>query len=110
KGGTTEKSENAKGVFAKYDKNKNGVIDGEEKSALRKDYDADKEGELKRFDKNNDGKLDDEEIAAIKPPTIKNEVSKAGTENSGKGKDEKPDKSEKSEKNQNLEKAAKAEK
>jgi len=53
--------------FAKYDKNTNKVIDGEEKDTLRKDFAADKEGDLKRFDKNKDGKIDDEEIAAIKP-------------------------------------------
>lgn len=57
--------------FAKYDKNHNGVIDEDEKEAIRKDYAADPNGELKRFDKNGDGKLDDEEIAAIKPPTGK---------------------------------------
>jgi hypothetical protein len=57
--------------FAKYDLNKNGVIDGKEKDAVRKDYATDKEGDLKRFDTNKDGKLDDEELAAIKPPTGK---------------------------------------
>jgi Ca2+-binding EF-hand superfamily protein len=57
--------------FAKYDKNHNGVIDADEKDAIRKDYAANPEGDLKRFDKNHDGKLDDEEIAAIKPPTGK---------------------------------------
>ena len=57
--------------FAKYDKNHNGVIDDDEKDAIRKDYAANPEGDLKRFDKNKDGKLDDEEIAAIKPPTGK---------------------------------------
>jgi hypothetical protein len=54
--------------FAKYDTNKNGVIDGDEIIALRKDFDADPKGELRRFDTNHDGKLSDEEIAAIKPP------------------------------------------
>jgi Ca2+-binding EF-hand superfamily protein len=57
--------------FAEYDKNHNGVIDEDEKEAIRKDYAADPNGELKRFDKNGDGKLDDAEIAAIKPPTGK---------------------------------------
>jgi Ca2+-binding EF-hand superfamily protein len=57
--------------FAKYDKNHNGVIDADEKEAIRKDYAAKPDGDLKRFDKNHDGKLDDEEIAAIKPPTGK---------------------------------------
>ena len=67
--------------FAKYDKNKNGKIDDDEKEAIRKDFAANPEGDLKHFDKNKDGKLDDEEIAAIKPP----EGKKKG-EKSGKGK------------------------
>jgi Ca2+-binding EF-hand superfamily protein len=55
--------------FEKYDKNHNGLIDADEKEAIRKDFAEKPDGDLKRFDKNNDGKLDDEEIAAIKPPT-----------------------------------------
>jgi hypothetical protein len=55
-------------LFAKYDTNKNGVIDGDEIIAMQKDYAADPNGELKRYDTNNDGKLSAEEIAAIKPP------------------------------------------
>lgn len=70
-------------LFAKYDKNKNGIIDGEEKDALRKDYAADPQGDLKRFDTNNNGKLEDDEIAAIKPPAGKKKAS----EKSGKDKD-----------------------
>ena len=69
--------------FAKYDKNKNGKIDPDERAAIRKDFAADPEGDLKRFDKNKDGKLDDDEIAAIKPPE-------------GKKKGEKSDKAKKS--------------
>ena len=80
--------------FAKYDKNHNGVIDAEEKEAIRKDFAADPEGDLKRFDKNNDGKLDDEEIAAIKPPA-------------GKKKGEKTDKSASTNKVDKVEKTEK---
>lgn len=61
--------------FAKYDKNHNGIIDENEKEAIRKDYAANPEGELKRFDANKDGKLDDEEIAAITPPGKKKEIT-----------------------------------
>jgi Ca2+-binding EF-hand superfamily protein len=60
--------------FAKYDKNHNGIIDEDEKEAIRKDYAANPEGELKRFDTNHDGKLDDEEIAAITPPGRKKDL------------------------------------
>jgi Ca2+-binding EF-hand superfamily protein len=62
--------------FAKYDTNHNGVIDEDEKAAIRKDYAANPDGDLKRFDKNKDGKLDDEEIAAIKPPSGKKKGEK----------------------------------
>src|SRR2546423_2537591 len=65
--------------FAKYDANHNGIIDEDEKAAIRKDFAADPEGELKRFDKNKDRKLDDEEIAAIKPPTGKKKGEKKDT-------------------------------
>jgi Ca2+-binding EF-hand superfamily protein len=79
-GSTTVSAAKADGpkakFFAKYDKNHNGVIDADEKDAIRKDYAANPTGDLKRFDKNNDGKLDDEELAAIKPPTGK---GKAGS-------------------------------
>lgn len=64
--------------FAKYDANKNGVIDGTEKDAVRKDYAADKEGDLKRFDTNQDGQLSDEELAAIKPPAGKKKPDATG--------------------------------
>ncbi len=66
-------------VLAKYDKNGNGVIDGDEIVALRKDFAAAPDGELKAFDKNHDGKLDDEEIAAIKAPPAKKKGSKSAT-------------------------------
>jgi hypothetical protein len=67
-------------LFAKYDKNGNGAIDGDEIVALRNDYAADPSGPLKRFDKNKDGKLDDEEIAAIKPPGSKHKERKEPSE------------------------------
>src|ERR1041385_8982487 len=54
-------------LIAKYDKNGNGVIDGEVKDALRKDLAANPNGELKAYDTDGDGKLSDEEIASIKP-------------------------------------------
>ncbi len=55
-------------LFAKYDTNKNGVIDGDEVAAVRAAYAADPKGEFAVYDTNHDGKLSDEEIAAIKPP------------------------------------------
>src|SRR5438067_12684274 len=80
--------------FAKYDTNHNGVIDEEEKAAIRKDFAANPEGDLKRFDKNKDGKLDDEEIAAIKPPAGKKKGEKSDKSSSTN----KVDKAEKTEK------------
>jgi hypothetical protein len=58
-------------LFANYDTNKNGIIDGDEIEAVRKAYAADPKGEFARYDTNHDGKLDDQEIAAIKPPGAK---------------------------------------
>lgn len=55
-------------IFAKYDTNKNGSIDGDEIAAVRAAFKAEPEGEFARYDANADGKLDDAEIAAIKPP------------------------------------------
>lgn len=58
-------------IFAKYDTNKNGVIDGEEMAAVRKALAADPQGEFATYDKDRDGKLSDGEIAGIKPPGAK---------------------------------------
>ncbi len=54
-------------IYAKYDVNKNGTLDADEKAALTKDFDADKTGPLKVLDNNSDGKLTDGEIATISP-------------------------------------------
>ena len=55
-------------IFAEFDANKNGVIDGDEVAAVRKAFAADPKGQFASYDTNKDGKLDDAEIAAIKPP------------------------------------------
>jgi Ca2+-binding EF-hand superfamily protein len=55
-------------IFAEFDANKNGVIDGDEVAAVRKAFAADMKGQFAAYDKNKDGKLEDAEIAAIKPP------------------------------------------
>ena len=55
-------------IFATYDTNKNGVIDGDEIAAVRRAFAAEPKGEFAIYDVNHDGKLDDAEIAAIKPP------------------------------------------
>lgn len=101
--------------FAKYDTNHNGVIDENEKAAIRKDYAADPNGDLKRFDKNHDGKLDDEEIAAIKPPTGKKKADKADkagkTDDTVAGQADKSDKAaDKTEKSDTANKADKTDK
>lgn len=63
-------------IFAEFDLNKNGVIDGDEIAAVRKAYAAAPKGQFAVYDKNNDGKLDDAEIAAIKPPGAKKDGEK----------------------------------
>jgi Ca2+-binding EF-hand superfamily protein len=78
-------------IFAKYDTNKNGVLDGDEIEAVRKAYAAEPKGEFARYDANHDGKLDDKEIAEIKPPGAKKDGEKKG---GGKKKAE-PEKTEK---------------
>jgi hypothetical protein len=65
-------------IFAKYDTNKNGVIDGDEIAAVRQAFAAEPKGEFAGYDKNADGKLDDAEIAAIKPPGAKKDGEKKG--------------------------------
>jgi hypothetical protein len=55
-------------IFARYDTNRNGVIDGDEIAAVRKAFAADPKGEFARYDTDHDGKLSDAEIAGIKPP------------------------------------------
>jgi hypothetical protein len=69
-------------LMAKYDKNSNGVIDGDEIEAVRKDFAAEPNGDLKRYDTDKDGKLSATEIAEIKPPGSK----KGGDTKSEKGK------------------------
>jgi hypothetical protein len=67
-GGNPEKKAAKKAMkelMAQYDKNGNGVIDGDEVDAVKKAYTDNPTGPLKQFDTNNDGKLDDTEIAAI---------------------------------------------
>ena len=65
----------ASGVFAKYDKNGNGTLDADEKTAIQKAFATDPD--LKKYDTNGDNKLDDNEVAAIKPDTMKKKKKKA---------------------------------
>lgn len=53
-------------TLEKYDANKNGVLDPEEKAAMKKDRAAMKAERLKKYDKNGDGKLDETEKADMK--------------------------------------------
>ena len=50
-------------VLEKYDKNKDGKLDQEEREAYRKDRMAER---IKRYDKNGDGKLDEKEEQAAR--------------------------------------------
>src|SRR3954462_6008392 len=70
-------------IFAKFDTNKNGVIDGDEIAAVRAAFAAEPKGQFARYDTNHDGKLDDAEIAEIKPPGA---GGKKGEKKSGGGK------------------------
>lgn len=69
-------------IYAKYDVNKNGTLDADEKATLVKDFDADKTGPLKALDNNGDGKLTDGEIATISATKPSDAPAKA----KGKGK------------------------
>ena len=60
------KKNQAPDMFSQYDKNANGVLDADEKDAVRKAFEGGN-ADLKAYDTNSDGKLSDEEIAAIKP-------------------------------------------
>ncbi len=63
---------------AKFDTNGNGKIDkGEEADALRKAFEADKDGPLKKYDTNHNGNLEDSEIAAIHVPLKHNKKGKS---------------------------------
>jgi hypothetical protein len=70
-------------IFAKFDTNKNNVIDGDEIVAVRAAFAADPKGDLARFDTNLNGKLDDPEIAEIRPP---GEKGAKGSKKDGDGK------------------------
>lgn len=71
-------------IYAKYDVNKNGALDADEKTALIKDFDADKTGPLKVLDNNGDGKLTEGEIATI--PVTKPGDAPVKAKAKGKGK------------------------
>lgn len=77
-------------IFAKYDTNKNGVIDGDEIAAVRAAFASDPKGQFARYDANHDGKLDDAEIAEIKPPGASSKKGGKSDEKSG-GKKKKSD-------------------
>ncbi len=68
-------------LFAKFDTNKNNLIDGDEIPAVRAAFSAEPKGDLARFDTNHNGKLDDAEIAEMKPPGQKG--AKAGKKEGG---------------------------
>ena len=57
---------NATQVFAKYDTDKNGVLNVTEGAAVASDYASNPQDPLlKRFDTDKDGKLSDKELMAI---------------------------------------------
>lgn len=56
-------------VYLQYDVNCDKTLDDNEKSAIKKAYEADKSSTLSKYDTDSDGKLSDSEINAI--PTTK---------------------------------------
>ena len=71
-------------VYGKYDGNADGILNAEEKAALRKDFEADKTGSVKVWDSDSDGKLSDTEIAAIPSAKPADKPVKAGKGGRGK--------------------------
>ena len=55
----------SKELLEKYDKNHDGVLDADERAAMKKDQPARKAERLRKYDKNHDGKLDESEKAAM---------------------------------------------
>ena len=53
-------------ILEKYDANKNGVLDPEEKEAAKRDHEARRAEMIKRFDTDGDGKLSDTERQAMR--------------------------------------------
>jgi hypothetical protein len=68
----------ASDVYVQYDKNSNGMLEADEKDAIRKAFEADTTDTLlSQYDTNSDKKLSDDEIAAI-PATKTEDASAAG--------------------------------
>jgi hypothetical protein len=61
-------------VLGRFDKNHNGVLDPDEKEALKKEFATD--ASLKVLDTDNDGKLSDDEINAAAKPAKKKKKDK----------------------------------
>lgn len=76
-----EKFKSSAGTYGctKFDVNKNGILDPEERNALLRGF-AEGDTALKTLDVNNDGKLDDNELAAIKLPAPAKQKKKKKTD------------------------------
>lgn len=75
---TPEQVTAAKALLAKYDANKNGVLDADEVATLQKDFAAGSAPDAAAFDVNSDKTLDDTEIATLqKALTAKAKKKKA---------------------------------
>ena len=70
-----KKKDQGPDVFAEFDKNHNGVLDDDEKEAIKAAF-KDGNAAVKKYDFNGDGKLDDGEIAAIQPAAKKKKKNK----------------------------------
>ena len=64
-------------ILEKYDANKNGQLDPDEKAALERDREARRAEFMKRFDTDGDGKLSDSEREAMREEMRKEHGSKS---------------------------------
>lgn len=74
-------------LLEKYDTNKDGVLDANEKAAMKADFQAKRQAKkaemLARFDTNKDGKLDAQERAAMKDTLVTERFEKMDTNKDG---------------------------
>jgi Ca2+-binding EF-hand superfamily protein len=66
-------------ILNKYDTNKNGTLDPEEKENIRKARESKRASDLQKLDTNKDGKISREERAAGKTTAVKKSARKTSS-------------------------------